>query len=311
MIIHGILCPPGGGHLPNGSQLCLKKTNYNPMKNSSFLALVMGIALMASCVSKKKYTELESNLYQTQSQLALSEQEKAKLEEKMTAIEARVDSYNERINSLRAMNEGLETANNSMLSLEGAAVMSKNSKAKMNETLRQIDPEKLAQAKTLEDSVNLAIGYNLKKNITAGNGGDDDDILINIDKTVVMISVSDKLLFNTGSFRINSKAEPLLQKLAEVINAEPSLQVMIEGHTDSRSISTQVLEDNWDLSVKRATSIVRMLQLKYQVSPEKLIAAGRASYAPLVDNDSQENMALNRRTRIVLIPDLDMFFAML
>jgi chemotaxis protein MotB len=281
------------------------------MKRSLILAGVLGLSLTVSCVSKKKYTELESNLFNTQSQLALTNQEKAKLEEKMTAIEARVAEYNSRINSLRDMNDQLSETNNGMLSIEGAAVMSKNSKAKMNETLKMVDQSKLAQAQTLEDSVNLAIEYNLKKNITAETGGEDDDVTIDIDKTVVMISVSDKLLFPTGSYRINSKAEPLLQKLAEVINSEPSLQVMIEGHTDSRTISNAVLEDNWDLSVKRATSIVRMLQLKYQVAPEKMIAAGRASYLPLVENDTKENMALNRRTRIVLIPDLDMFFAML
>jgi chemotaxis protein MotB len=281
------------------------------MKNSLILAGVFGLALTVSCVSKKKYTELESNLFKTQSELAATNQEKAELEEKMTAIEARVAEYNNRINSLRSMNDQLTETNNGMLSIEGAAVMSKNSKAKMNETLTKVDPAKLAEAKTLEDSVNLAIEYNLKKNITAQTGSEDEDVTIDIDKTVVMISVSDKLLFNTGSYRINSKAEPLLQKLAEVINAEPSLQVMIEGHTDPRTISNAVLEDNWDLSVKRATSIVRMLQLKYQVSPEKMIAAGRASYMPLVENDTKENMALNRRTRIVLIPDLDMFFAML
>jgi chemotaxis protein MotB len=281
------------------------------MKNSLIIAGVLGLGLTVSCVSKKKYTELEGNLYKTQSELALTNQEKAKLEEKMTAIEARVAEYNSRINSLKDMNDQLSETNSGMLSIEGAAVMSKNSKAKMNETLQMVDQSKLAQAQTLEDSVNLAIEYNLKKNITAETGGEEDDVTIDIDKTVVMISVSDKLLFPTGSYRINSKAEPLLQKLAEVINSEPSLQVMIEGHTDSRTISNAVLEDNWDLSVKRATSIVRMLQLKYQVSPEKMIAAGRASYVPLVENDSKENMALNRRTRIVLIPDLDMFFSML
>lgn len=281
------------------------------MNKSLILAGVFGLSLTVSCVSKKKYTELESNLFKTQSELAMTNQEKAELEEKMTAIEGRVAEYNARINSLREMNDQMTESNASMLSIEGAAVMSKNSKAKMNETLKMVDQSKLAEAKTLEDSVNLAIEHNLKKNITAQSGGEEDDVIIDIDKTVVMISVSDKLLFNTGSYRINSKAEPLLQKLSEVINAEPSLQVMIEGHTDSRTISNATVEDNWDLSVKRATSIVRMLQLKYQVSPEKMIAAGRASYVPLVENDSKENMALNRRTRIVLIPDLDMFFAML
>ncbi len=280
------------------------------MKNSLIVAGVLGLSLTVSCVSKKKYTELESNLFKTQSELATTNQEKAELEEKMTAIEARVAEYNARINSLRDMNDQLNETNSEMLSIEGAAVMSKNSKAKMRETLANVDPAKLATAQTLEDSVNLAVEYNLKKNITEQTESE-DDVTIDIDKTVVMISVSDKLLFNTGSYRINSKADPLLEKLAEVINSEPSLQVMIEGHTDPRTISNGVLEDNWDLSVKRATSIVRKLQLQYQVAPEKMIAAGRASYMPLVENDSKENMALNRRTRIVLIPDLDMFFAML
>jgi chemotaxis protein MotB len=281
------------------------------MKKSLIIAGVFSLSLMASCVSKKKYTELESNLFKTQTQLATTNQEKAELEEKMAAIEARVAEYNSRINSLRDVNSQLTEANNSMLSIEGVTVMSNNSRKKLKETLSKIDPAKLAEAKTLEDSVNMAVEYNLKQNITANSEGDEDDIQIDIDKTVVMITVSDRLLFNTGSFRINSKANPLLGKLAEVINAEPSLQVMIEGHTDPRTISTPVVQDNWDLSVKRATSIVRELQLKYGVAPEKMIAAGRASYLPVVENDTKENMALNRRTRIVLIPDLDMFFAML
>jgi chemotaxis protein MotB len=241
----------------------------------------------------------------------MTNQEKAELEEKMAIIEARVAEYNARINSLRDTNDALTLQSDGMYSLEGATLMSKKSKEKMKATLAKVDPAKLAEAKTMEDSVNLAVAYNLKQNITDTGEEGTDDIEISIDKTVVMISVSDKLLFNTGSYRINSKADPLLAKLAELINAEPSLQVMIEGHTDPRTISTGVVEDNWDLSVKRATSIIRKLQNDYQVAPEKMIAAGRASYMPLVDNDSPENMAINRRTRIVLIPDLDMFFAML
>lgn len=282
------------------------------MKKSLIITGILGASMMVSCVSKKKYTELESNLFRTQTELATTNQEKAELEEKMAIIEARVAEYNNRINSLRAVNDELNSTNASLYDIKGGTVMSKNSKAKMNETLAMVDQDKLAQAKTLEDSVNLAVEYNLKKNITETTvDGEEDDVQINIDQTVVMISVSDKLLFNTGSYRINSKANPLLAKLAEVINAEPSLQVMIEGHTDPRSISTGVIQDNWDLSVKRATSIVRKLQEDYNVAPEKMIAAGRASYMPIVENDSPENMAINRRTRIVLIPDLDMFFAML
>lgn len=282
------------------------------MKKTLIISGILGATMMVSCVSKKKYTQLESNLYKTQTELAMTNQEKAELEEKMQIIENRVAEYNARINSLKDTNDALTLKNDGMLSIEGATVMSKNSKDKMKETLANVDPDKLAQAKTLEDSVNLAVEYNLKKNITSTTvDGDDDDVNISIDETVVMISVSDKLLFNTGSYRMSSKADPLLAKLAELINSEPSLQVMIEGHTDPRSISTGVIQDNWDLSVKRATSIVRKLQEQYNVAPEKMIAAGRASYMPLVENNSPENMAINRRTRIVLIPDLDMFFALL
>lgn len=282
------------------------------MKKSLIISGILGATILVSCVSKKKYTQLEGNLFQTQTELATTNQEKAELEEKMQIIENRVAEYNSRINSLRDTNSALTMQNDGMLSLEGATVMSKNSKEKMKQTLANVDPDKLAQAKTLEDSVNLAVEYNLKKNITSTtDDGDDDDVNITIDETVVMISVSDKLLFNTGSYRMSSKADPLLAKLAELINSEPSLQVMIEGHTDPRTISTGVVQDNWDLSVKRATSIVRKLQNDYNVAPEKMIAAGRASYMPIVENNSPENMAINRRTRIVLIPDLDMFFALL
>jgi len=281
------------------------------MKNTLILTGILSATLMVSCVSKKKYTTLESNLFQTQSQLAFTNQEKAKLEEKMSIIEARVADYNARINSLKDTNDQLALQNDGMLTLEGITLMSKNSKEKLKATLVKVDPSKLANAKTMKDSVNLAVEYNLTQNITDSTMENSDDIKITIENTVVMISVSDKLLFNTGSYKINSKANPLLAKLAEVINSEPSLEVMIEGHTDPRTISTGVVQDNWDLSVKRATSIIRKLQNDYNVAPEKMIAAGRASYMPLVENDSPENMAINRRTRIVLIPDLDMFFAML
>ncbi|MBA3985861.1 MAG: OmpA family protein, partial [Flavobacteriales bacterium] len=189
------------------------------------------------------------------------------------------------------------------------ALMNKTTKDNMRKTLTKVDPTLLQNARTLEDSINLAVSYNIKQSLT--NKEDSEDVQIDIDKTVVMISISDKLLFNTGSYRVSNKADNLLQKLADVINSEPSLEVMVEGHTDPRSISTAVVEDNWDLSVKRATSIVRLLENKYNVAPNKLIAAGRGSSIPLVDNDNKENMAKNRRTRIVIIPDLDKFFALL
>ena len=280
------------------------------MKKIILLSLAMA-TLSVSCVSKKKYVQLQNDKFQTEAALAeirmekeTLEAEKQVLEDKMGRIEARVAEYNNRINSLKDESD-------SKFTLDGKTPMSNNTKSKLNATLANVSAEELQGANNLEDSINVAISHNLKKSITDGTSEQDDDIQITVDKTVVMINVSDRLLFNTGSYQVSKNADGLLKKLAEVINSEPSLEVMIEGHTDPRTIQTGVLQDNWDLSVKRATSIVRILESKYDVAPEKLIAAGRASYIPLVENDSKENMAKNRRTRIVLIPDMDKFFAMI
>ncbi|WP_113924360.1 OmpA family protein [Cognataquiflexum aquatile] len=280
------------------------------MKKIIVLSLAIA-TISVSCVSKKKYVQLQNDKFQTEAALAETRQEKEALEaekqvleDKMGKIEARVAEFNSRINSLKEEND-------SKFTLEGKTPMSNDTRGKLNATLANVSASELEGAKNLEDSINVAVSHNLMKSITDGSTEQNDDIQITVDKTVVMINVSDRLLFNTGSYQVSKNADNLLKKLAEVINSEPSLEVMIEGHTDPRTIQTGVLQDNWDLSVKRATSIVRILETKYNVSPEKLIAAGRASYIPLVENDSKENMAKNRRTRIVLIPDMDEFFAMI
>jgi chemotaxis protein MotB len=270
------------------------------MKRLSLVTL-LSVAVLTSCVSKKKYVALEDNLSQTQSSLQKTQVEKEELQAQMTKIEARVEEYNSKINSLKEMNDSQFT------SVDDVAVMSNNTKAKMRNTLKNVDPTKLAGAKTLQDSMNLAVSYKLKQSISE----EGQDIDVSIDKTVVMINISDELLFNTASYNVSSKANNILKKLSEVIKSEPSMEVMVEGHTDSRTINTPMVTDNWDLSVKRATSIVRKLQKDYGVDPSQLIASGRSSYLPLVENDSKENMALNRRTKIIILPNLDKFFALL
>jgi len=267
------------------------------------LLTVLSATMLTSCVSKKKYVELETELSNTQSNLQRTAMEKEEAQRKLDAIEVRVADYNAKINSLKESNDD-------KMEMNDLTAMSNNTKSKMRTTLAKVDPSELAKAKTLEDSINLAVSYNLKKSIT--DDSESDDVQITIDKTVVMINVSDKLLFKSGSYRINPKANNLMEKLAEVINSEPSMEVMVEGHTDSQTlVPGSYIQDNWDLSVRRATTIVRLLQDKFNVAPEKLIAAGRSSYVPLVENSSKENMAKNRRTRIVIIPNLDKFFALL
>ena len=262
---------------------------------------LVSVALLTSCVSKKKYVALEGNLSDTQTRLTKTQVEKEELETKMAKIEARVEEYNSKINSLKEMNDSQFTT------VDDVAVMSNNTKAKMRSTLKNVDPAKLANAKTLQDSMNLAVSYKLKQSIS----DEGEDVDVSIDKTVVMINISDELLFNTASYNVSNKADNILKKLADVIKSEPSMEVMVEGHTDSRTINTPMVSDNWDLSVKRATSIVRKLQKEYDVDPSQLIASGRSSYLPLVENDTKENMAMNRRTKIIILPNLDKFFALL
>ena len=273
------------------------------------LALCM---LTVSCVSKKEYVELENKYKAVQGNLQKTTLEKQELESKFSVIEKRVDNYNEKINSLQTLNSDLQQENDVKLDMVGnTAVISNSMKEKMRATLTNVDPTQLSYAKTLKDSMNLAIAYNLKKNIDQSQLESSEDINIGIDKTVVMISVADNMLFNTGSYKVKNNAYNVLEQLSNIIKSEPSMDVMIEGHTDSRSINTPVLQDNWDLSVKRATSIVRILENKFGIESNRLIAAGRGSSMPLYENSTAENRARNRRTRIVILPNLDKFFGMM
>lgn len=274
--------------------------------------VLIASATIVSCVSKKKYVALETENGQIRSELQKTQVAKEDLEAKFTKIQERVDEYNTKIASLSDENVGLKLENDIKFETVGdAAVISNTTKKAMRETLKNVDQNKLAQASTLKDSMNLAVAYNLQKSLDNSTLNEDEDIAIDIDETVVMISISDKMLFNTGSYVISNKANAILQKLADVINSEPSLEVMVEGHTDARSINTEKIKDNWDLSVLRATSVVRKLQDKYNVAPEKLIAAGRSSYNPVASNDTKEDRAKNRRTRIVILPNINKFFALM
>ncbi|MEZ7495583.1 OmpA family protein [Leeuwenhoekiella aequorea] len=274
------------------------------MRTINTVALLGVTILSVSCVSKKKYTELQGQYDNTRVTLTKTQVEKEELEAKYSAIENRVADYNSKINSLRDENY------NKLDLVENIAAISESTKDKMRATLKNANQQELSGAKTLEDSMNLAISYNLKKNLDQ-NVTSDEDIQVDIDETVVMINVSDKLLFNSGSYRVSNKANNLLKRLADVINSEPAIEVMVEGHTDDQTVKEGAyIKDNWELSVERSTAIIRELQDKYGVDPKKLIAAGRSSYLPLVDNASKEDRAKNRRTRIVILPNLDKFLSL-
>ncbi|MEM7109557.1 MAG: OmpA family protein, partial [Bacteroidota bacterium] len=173
--------------------------------------------------------------------------------------------------------------------------------------------EKDLQIKSLRDAVNKrdSVTLALVTSIKGALGNlSDQDIEVNVEKGVVFISISDKLLFTSGSYTISESAKSILGKIATIMKNKPDIDFMVEGHTDNVPIKQSCISDNWELSVLRATAVVKVLQDDFEIAPERMTAAGRSYYVPLVENTNDQNKARNRRTRIVVLPKLDQFYDM-
>ncbi|MDX1326686.1 MAG: OmpA family protein [Arenibacter sp.] len=259
--------------------------------------------LLSSCVSQKKYANLEAKAKETQDLLnSATVKLNTCLEDKAAAL-SKMQTLEEQNAFLKANNQDLinNMGNLTTLTTKGADNLERSL-----ESLREKDLtiRKLNDALTRRDSVNLALVQSLKG--VLGNL-DDEDIEISVEKGVVFVSISDKLLFRSGSYTVTNKAKEVLGKVAQVVNNKPDFEFMVEGHTDPRSYRSGVLLDNWDLSVKRTTSVVRILQNDYNVDPKRMTAAGRSQYLPVSATDN----AKNRRTRIVVLPKIDQFYSMI
>ena len=272
------------------------------MKNIASLIIIS--IFFASCVSQKKYQELETlqtntknNLNSTSVQLNTCKDEKEKAITNLLALK-------DQVKFLKTNNQGLinNLGNLTTLSQKGAENLEKSLESMKEKDIRI---QKMQDAVTRKDSVTLALVTSLKGVLGNLNDG---DIEVNVEKGVVYVSISDKLLFNSGSYMITKRAKEVLGKVAAVVNNRPEIEFLVEGHTDNVPIKTETILDNWDLSVMRATAVVRILQNDFEVSPERMTAAGRSSYIPLFDNDNDSNRAKNRRTRIVVLPKLDQFY---
>ena len=258
------------------------------------------MALLTSCVSKKKYTDLEARNKETQDLLNTATVKLNSCLEEKAGLAATAAT-------LKEQNQGLISTSKDMtiLSTKGAENIEK-----ALESIKEKDLKisRMQDALTKKDSVTLALVTSLKSSV----GISDPDIEINVEKGVVFISIADKLLFKSGSYEVTDRAKMVLAKVAKVVNDKPDFECMVEGHTDNVPYNgSGVLLDNWDLSVKRSTSIIRVLTNQLGVKPEQLIAAGRSSYIPLVANDYAENRSRNRRTRIVVLPKIDQFYEMI
>ncbi len=260
--------------------------------------------LLASCVSQKQFTELEALQKSTNDALNSATIKLNSCNDEKELALANLASLNEQVKFLKANNQDLinNLGNMTTLSQKGAENLEKSLESMKEKDVRI---KSLRDAVTRKDSVTLALVTSLK-----GVLGDlnDDDIEVNVEKGVVFISISDKLLFRSGSSNVTKKATSVLGKVAKVVLAKPEIEFMVEGHTDNVPIKNDCVLDNWDLSVKRATSVIRVLQNDFGVPPNRMTAAGRSSHVPLFENDSPSNRAKNRRTRIVVLPKLDQFY---
>lgn len=288
--------------------------------------LPIGLLFLNSCVSKKKLVDVQNKLEKANSDLISCGDKAQDFKDKLTSALSEIERQKQAVeNSKSSKDEQLKLLNDQITDLKSQrdrqveqvgnlTVLTKSANDNIEKTLSQLEKKDkyislLQNAKTKADSINLALAVNLKGALKSGI--DDQDVEIKVDKTVVMINLSDKMLYTSGSYKISPKANDVLKKIAAIIQSRPDFEVMVEGYTDNIAINSDCIEDNWDLSVKRATSVVRNLQKNFGVEPIRLIAAGRGEYSPLTENDTKEGRSANRRTRIIIMPKIDQFYDLL
>jgi chemotaxis protein MotB len=261
-----------------------------------FFVVTTAAITLTSCVSKQKYVELEEmhkatsdKLSNTKMELAATTAEKNAQAAELEALRARSADFIQQVGDLTRMNA--TNAENMEKTLESISE-------------KEITISNLQDAMNRKDSVTLALVTSLKGALGDMN---DEDVQISVEKGVVYVNLSDKLMFRAGSAYVSNEAKAVLGKVAKIMTAKPTLEILVEGHTDTDPIATDCIKDNWELSAHRATNIVRILQDDFGIAPERMTAAGRGEYVPVASNDTREGRAANRRTRIVVLPKLDQF----
>jgi len=283
------------------------------------------ILLMTSCVSKKKFAafeedsnkqteQLRGNLNDCNDQVSGLNGQISTLEGQLQQANSDLTNEREKVNNLEEQLAFVKETNTNLLDrLSDLSVVSVAGAESIKASLETMNRQN-AYIKDLntsiqrKDSINMALVMTLKRSLSDIN---DEDIQIEVKDGVVFISLSDKLLFKSGSAVINTRAEEVLGKIALVVKDHKDFDILVEGHTDDVPIQNDCVSDNWDLSVKRATSVVRMLQTKYDVDPMRMTAGGRSEYVPKANNTTSEGRSTNRRTEILVMPKLDQFFDLL
>lgn len=290
---------------------------------------------LSSCVSKKdfeylqgKYTKSNTELERLTSELRNCNNQQEDLQKELNKLRediktstsdgsktlAELEAERRKVISLEQQLDFVKVNNANLLDrLSDLSIISKSGAESIKKSIDAMDRQSgyiqnLNSTMRRKDSTNLALVMNLKRSLGSIN---DTDVNIEVKKGVVYVSLSDKMLFQSGSSKINPSAQSVLSKIALVINDYSYLDVLVEGHTDNVPIQNGCVTDNWDLSAKRATEVVRTLQTKYGVQPSRMTAGGRGEFAPKSSNDYAEGRSMNRRTEIIILPKLDEFFKLL
>lgn len=265
------------------------------MKKILLLAGLSGL-VMTSCVSKKKYDDLQSqfdSVYQAQQSC----------NNELTKCNAEVEGLRNRLTSDTQNIKSLQNALDQCLNAQSSGNVN------ITKLIEQIDAsnsyiKQLINSKNKSDSLSQVLTNNLTRSLSRDEM---EDVNIQVQKAVVFISLSDKMLYKSGSYEISDKANEVLAKIAKIIKDYPTYDVMVEGNTDNVPISRENIRNNWDLSALRASSVVQALQKDHGVDPSRMTAGGRGEYNTLTSNATPQGRAKNRRTEIIILPNLDQF----
>lgn len=266
--------------------------------------------LLTSCVSKKKYVELQGNYnkLKTEYNQLQDESQKAKvhlaeattaargLETRLSDAQKATDDWTERYNELK------KTLDNSIAANATGGVSIAKLVDEINASNKFI--KQLIEAKDKSDSLNMVLTNNLTRSLTKKEM---EEVNVQVLKGVVYVSLADNMLYKSGSYEINDRASETLSKIAKIIKDYRDYDVLIEGNTDNVPISKTNIRNNWDLAALRASSVVQVLQNRYGVDPKRLTAGSRGEYNPIMTNDTEVGRQRNRRTQIIITPKLDEF----
>jgi len=272
------------------------------------------LVLLGSCVSKKKYASIQASNETLKTKLDEANRSLGDCNGQKSVMDARLAEMANSNQHLKDQVKEMSNTNSALLNNVGQmATLSAKEASNLENSLQQIREQDLRirtlhDALTKKDSVTLALVVNLKSSLGNLN---DTDVVVNVEKSVVFISLSDKMVFTSGSAEISPRAKEVLSKVATVVNSKPDTEVLVEGHTDNVPVNKTCIKDNWDLSTQRAVAITRVLQKDFAVNPARITAGGRAEFVPLATNDTPEGRSTNRRTRIVILPQMDQFFGMI